>query len=143
MRGGSADPLCDRGWSHHGSSCYLFIKSVQSWSSAKKDCEDRKGHLVVINDEEEMGFLRTFSPSVWRFWIGLKEEDSAWKWVDGTSYDKTSKFWKNIETDYWHSIWMRERHGTWEECGQLVVGNELRKSHCSTEFPYVCEKKMS
>ncbi|XP_073479484.1 asialoglycoprotein receptor 1-like [Aquarana catesbeiana] len=139
----SADPLCDWGWAHHGSSCYLLIKRAQPWSSAKKDCEDRKGHLVVINDEEEMGFLRTFSQFSWRLWIGLKEEDSAWKWVDGTSYDKTSKFWRNIEIDYWYSIWMRKKHGTWEECGLLAEGNQFGHSHCSNDFPYICEKKVS
>ncbi|XP_040198101.1 C-type lectin domain family 10 member A-like [Rana temporaria] len=89
------------------------------------------------------GFMRTFSQSVWWVWIGLKEEVSGSKWVDGTSYDKTSKFWQNGEVDYWYGTWMFDTHGTWEECGQLRDGNELRKVHCSTDFPYICEKKMS
>ncbi|XP_040197934.1 asialoglycoprotein receptor 1-like [Rana temporaria] len=68
----SADPLCDWGWTHHGSSCYLLIKRVQSWSSAKKDCEDRKGHLVIINDEDEMVRIEGRWWGLFKRYSGLK-----------------------------------------------------------------------
>ncbi|XP_073479579.1 C-type lectin domain family 10 member A-like isoform X3 [Aquarana catesbeiana] len=49
----SADPLCEFGWRHFGLSCYYFSQRGRSWESAKKDCETKKAHLVVINGEEE------------------------------------------------------------------------------------------
>ncbi|XP_018430184.1 PREDICTED: asialoglycoprotein receptor 1-like, partial [Nanorana parkeri] len=86
----SADPICSTGWTQYGLSCYYLSSDSKPWNASKKECEDRKAHLVVINDEGEMNFLRGIS-EVNGVWIGLTDADGTWRWVDGTSYDKTPK----------------------------------------------------
>ncbi|CAI9599501.1 unnamed protein product [Staurois parvus] len=79
---------------------------AQPWKFAMKECEHRKAHLVVINSEEEMTFLRSLTYSS-TFWIGLFSEKGSWKWVDGTSYEENPKFWFKGQPDNWFG------HGPW------------------------------
>ncbi|CAI9572136.1 unnamed protein product, partial [Staurois parvus] len=64
----SADPLCSTGWVHFGSSCYYHFRVILPWIKAKDSCADKKAHLVVINSQDEMDFLREFSRSL-TLWI--------------------------------------------------------------------------
>ncbi|XP_077327799.1 asialoglycoprotein receptor 1-like isoform X2 [Lithobates pipiens] len=134
---GSADPLCEIGWRHYGLSCYYFSQRGRSWENAKKDCEKRKAHLVVINGEQENNFLYDFTQTQ-TAWIGLTDAEGSWKWVDGTSYDVTPKFWQPDQPDNWFG------HGLegGEDCAQVKHSNGWNDDHCSRIFPYICEKKM-
>ncbi|XP_040203193.1 C-type lectin domain family 10 member A-like isoform X4 [Rana temporaria] len=134
---GSTDPLCEVGWTHYGLSCYYFSQRGRSWESAKKDCETKKAHLVVINGEEENTFLYDLTKSR-TSWIGLTDVDGSWKWVDGTSYDVTPKFWQRGQPDEWFGHGL----GGGEDCAQLKNGNGWNDDHCSRTFSYICEKKM-
>ncbi|XP_040203194.1 asialoglycoprotein receptor 1-like [Rana temporaria] len=134
----STDPLCEVGWKHYGLNCYYFSQRVRSWESAKKDCERKKAHLVVINGEEENTFLQELSQSE-TAWIGLTDVDGSWKWVDGTSFDATPKFWEPGQPDEWFG------HGLegGEDCAELKSSGGWNDGHCSRSYPYICEKKSS
>ncbi|XP_040203148.1 asialoglycoprotein receptor 1-like [Rana temporaria] len=136
----SVDPLCDKGWLHQGTSCYYRFPKIQPWMDAKKSCEDKKAHLVVINSQEEMDFLRVISRSS-TSWIGLKKQDGSWQWVDGTPLDKTPKFWKPGQPDNYVNEYEDEVGG--EDCAHLVDADSWYDTQCSRSYGYICEKIMS
>ncbi|XP_073479353.1 uncharacterized protein [Aquarana catesbeiana] len=134
---GLTDPTCSMGWAQYGQSCYYVSSNSLPWSASKKDCEDKKAHLVVINDQQEMNFLRGIS-KVSDLWIGLTDADGTWKWVDGTPYGITPKFWESNQPDDWtgHGL------GGGEDCVELRGGHEWNDDHCSQRYKYICEKKV-
>lgn len=133
----STDPFCEVDWKHYGLNCYYFSRHVRPWESAKKDCETKKAHLVVINDKQENDFLHDLS-QYWTTWIGLTDADGSWKWVDGTSYAATPKFWRPGQPDNWFGHGL----GGGEDCAHLKGPNGWNDGPCSQGFPYICEKKM-
>ncbi|XP_018429665.1 PREDICTED: C-type lectin domain family 10 member A-like, partial [Nanorana parkeri] len=122
----------------YGSSCYYLFRHVRSWLRAKENCEQKKAHLVVINSREEMNFINKLSRSV-SVWIGLSDRDGSWKWVDGTPYEKTPKFWKPGQPDDWFD----PSEGEGEDCTHTLDGDKWNDIRCSMSFPYVCEKTKS
>lgn len=134
----SVDPLCDKGWVHYGSSCYNRYPRIQEWTDAKKSCEDKKAHLVIINSLDEMDFIRGISRSS-SAWIGLKKEYGSFQWVDGTPMKDTPKLWNPGQPDD-YSLFLEEPR---EECAHLANGEGLENSYCSHSYPYLCEKTKS
>ncbi|XP_068128059.1 asialoglycoprotein receptor 1-like [Hyperolius riggenbachi] len=130
------DPLCEKGWKHFALNCYLLSSQYLSWSQSKTACETKGAILVVVNNEEEKMFLRDYADGR-TFWIGLTDVDGAWKWVDGTSYDLTPKFWMPGQPDEWFGHGL----GGGEDCAQMKFGNDWNDDHCSKSFRYMCEKK--
>ncbi|XP_073480045.1 C-type lectin domain family 10 member A-like [Aquarana catesbeiana] len=137
----SSNPLCSERWNHYGLSCYYLSSDTKPWNASKKDCENKKSHLVVINSEEEMNFLRGIANKQF-FWIGLTDADGTWRWVDGTSYDITPKFWGNTQPDDWkgHNFKGGEKG---EDCAMVRDGIEWNDLHCSETIKYICEKKIT
>lgn len=133
-----SNPLCSEGWRHYGLSCYYFSSDKKPWNASKKDCEDKKAHLVVINSEAEMNFLRGIANKQ-LFWIGVTEVDGNWRWVDGTPYDITPKFWAEGQPDDFKSHGL----GGGEDCAALEDGYDWNDRHCSQNIKYICEKKMT
>lgn len=138
----TVDPLCDKGWLHHDTSCYYRFPKIQPWMDAKKSCEDKKAHLVVINSQEEMDFLRRISRS-FTSWIGLKKEHGSWKWVDGTPLEKTPNFWKPGQPDNYVNHYEDEDEFQGEDCANLVDADSWYDTRCSLSFAYICEKILS
>ncbi|XP_072255294.1 asialoglycoprotein receptor 1-like [Pyxicephalus adspersus] len=132
-KNGTKDSLCDEGWTHYGFNCYYLSRSTRPWEYAKKHCEDKKAHLVVINSVQEMNFLGNISQSQ-SLWIGLWLENGVWKWVDGTSYEATAKFWEDGEP----SSWFTRRH---LGCAHMEDGESWKSDFCVTSYQYICEKK--
>ncbi|KAM9312377.1 asialoglycoprotein receptor 1-like [Gastrophryne carolinensis] len=162
---GTADPLCNKDWTHYGVSCYYKSSHLRAWQSAKKDCEERSAQLVVINTAEEMikiketrgsdakgqnqymssappgvKFLQNFIEQS-KSWIGLSDADGKWKWVDETSYDITPKFWALNQPDSQYG------RGEGEACVQLINEfeweiNGWNVARCPRQFTFVCEKKI-
>ncbi|XP_073480464.1 C-type lectin domain family 10 member A-like [Aquarana catesbeiana] len=134
----SSNPLCSEGWRHYGPSCYYLSSGSKPWNTSNKECENKEAHLVVINSEEEMNFLRGIANKEF-FWIGLTDADGTWRWVDGTPYDITPKFWGEDQPDDW------EDHGLGggEDCAALRYGYDWNDAHCSEKVKYICEKKMT
>ncbi|XP_040203052.1 C-type lectin domain family 10 member A-like [Rana temporaria] len=134
----SSYPLCSEGWTRYGLSCYVLPSSSQPWNVSKKDCEDKEAHLIVINSEGEMNFLRGFANTSF-LWLGLTDMDGTWRWVDGTPYDITPKFWEEGQPDDWTG----HGYGGGEDCAVLrQPSNEWNDGRCSPNVRYVCEKKI-
>ncbi|XP_063806483.1 asialoglycoprotein receptor 1-like isoform X2 [Pseudophryne corroboree] len=138
---GTQDPLCSIDWSHYAMSCYYLSRRIRTWDGAKKDCEDKKAHLVVITSAEEQEFIGRMTRDI-RTWIGLTDQDGSWKWVDGTSYDSSPKFWRSDQPDNWFGHGL----GGGEDCAQFWSYDDTNYSwnddHCSRRFLYICEMKI-
>ncbi|XP_073479357.1 uncharacterized protein [Aquarana catesbeiana] len=132
----SGEP-CSTGWINFAGGCYYWSSNSVPWEYAKKQCEDRQAHLVVVNGNDEMVYLRAFSQKkMW--WIGLTEIDNHWHWVDGTSFELTPKFWEAGQPDNYAN---RALQGG-EDCAQLRGAEGWNDAHCSAKHFYICEKKM-
>jgi hypothetical protein len=68
---------------------YKLIDENLSWAEAKKKCEKEDGHLLVIDNPEELAFIRkcltpVLEPGKDQFWMGAnKNEKGAWVWLTG------------------------------------------------------------
>ncbi|XP_068128092.1 C-type lectin domain family 10 member A-like [Hyperolius riggenbachi] len=129
--------LCTSGWTNFGLSCYYLSSDKKSWNDAKRDCEGRAAYLVVINSQAEMNFIHQFSKGE-ATWIGLTDQDGAWKWVDGTSYDSCPKFWRPSQPDNWKGHGL----GGGEDCAEMRSGTGWNDDHCDRVHQYVCEKRL-
>ncbi|XP_072006210.1 asialoglycoprotein receptor 1-like [Engystomops pustulosus] len=131
------DPRCKTGWKHFALSCYYVTSQLRSWSHAKKHCEDQEAHLVVINSQEEQEKMKQITAGL-HTWIGLTDVDGQWKWVDGTSYESTPKFWAKDQPDNWYGHGL----GGGEDCALLWYRDAWNDDHCSRKFQYICEKEI-
>lgn len=137
LNNGSEEITCPSGWIKNHLSCYLFSNEGKSWEDAKKICEAKKSHLVVINSEEEQNFVFGITKGKYT-WIGLTDVSGDWKWVDGTKYDSTPKNWIPGQPDeyFGHGL------GGGEDCAHLHQNGEWNDDHCSRRYWYLCEMNM-
>ncbi len=74
------------GVSFRGSS-YIVVDERMSWQEARAYAESLGGYLVTIGDEEENRFVTELAARevIYRFWIGLsdEEEEGRFVWVTG------------------------------------------------------------
>lgn len=64
---------------------YQVFKEDISWSAAQQKCEELGGHLVVINDEDELNEVISMAEQngISRVWIGLRRQNGQESWVNG------------------------------------------------------------
>ncbi|TNN65847.1 Collectin-12 [Liparis tanakae] len=79
-------PGCPVEWVNYKDKCYFFSKDLHSFDDAKATCESTSASLLIINDMEEMKWLKKQTFGKGYFWMGLtdREEESVWRWLDGT-----------------------------------------------------------
>ncbi|XP_044130126.1 asialoglycoprotein receptor 1-like [Bufo gargarizans] len=133
----SEDIVCATDWVKNDLSCYFYSREGNSWDAAKRICEAKKAHLVVINTEEEQNFLFGITKGKYT-WIGLTDVTGDWKWVDGTKYDSGLKNWLPGQPDefFGHGL------GGGEDCAHLLKTGEWNDDHCSRPYGYICEVNM-
>ncbi|MGH0122494.1 UNVERIFIED_CONTAM: hypothetical protein FKN15_005412 [Acipenser sinensis] len=92
--------ICPRTWRwKYNGSCYDFSLIPQTWVSSSNACSKDGGHLVVINDQQELHFLRGKMVGGTFYWIGLKGKLSLeeWRWVDNTTFNETLFAFNNTD----------------------------------------------
>ncbi|XP_073421031.1 asialoglycoprotein receptor 1-like [Dendrobates tinctorius] len=127
------EALCSPGWRHFALSCYYLSARLRPWEFAKKDCEDRKAQLVIINNKEEQEEVRRISGYL-NTWIGLHNPDGTWKWVDGGKVSATASFWADNEQGF-------HRFGYAMNCAYTTSDGFWNRYHCYSHFLYICERK--
>jgi len=103
----------------HGGHFYKVYEGRKRWHDAKRFCEDRGGHLMVITSNEEQSLAvemlrRSGGDSAW---IGLTEEGHLgdWRWVTGEplNYQGWARGepnnWKN-KGEHWATLMCREQY---------------------------------
>ncbi|XP_014855539.1 PREDICTED: C-type lectin domain family 10 member A-like [Poecilia mexicana] len=119
---------CPLGWPKFNCSCYqIFGKG--SWDEGRENCTREGGDLVVINNPEEQNFLAELGVDGW---IGLRETEGSWLWVDGTAPNFTS--WSINQTD---------NGGGDEDCAHITfdAGSAWNDLPCNATKRWICEKK--
>ncbi|KAI4902911.1 hypothetical protein NFI96_020436 [Prochilodus magdalenae] len=121
-------------WIYYNYSFYYISTERKSWNESRQDCRQREADLVIINSQEEQGFVDRLRRCQ-NAWIGLTDRDSVdvWKWVDSSA----------LTTKYWGS---GEPNGNTEDC--VVTGkpsdpiNNWADYPCSDTFVWICEKRI-
>ncbi|XP_068425648.1 hepatic lectin-like [Clinocottus analis] len=127
------DEPCHEGWKSFGGKCYYYSPSgnTKNWESSRKDCKERGADLVVITTKEELGFvIQTYDT----IWIGLSDRDqeSKWKWVDGTIDLLSNEFWEVGEPN---------NHDSNEDCAEVVRSKrKFNDVRCDKRLSWACEK---
>lgn len=62
---------------HH----YALYTDASKWDSAKFKCQQRGGHLAVVNNAAENSFVWEMAKDQHAVWIGLVRTMGAWRWV--------------------------------------------------------------
>ncbi|XP_055486679.1 CD209 antigen-like protein C isoform X4 [Leucoraja erinacea] len=122
---------CPEQWTKFKQSCYLFSSSLKSWEVAGRTCASADAHLVVINNAEEQGFIKNTTNV--RRWIGLSDSASEgdWRWVDGTDYKSSVKFWNEGEPNNANNA---------EHCGEMFGDGRWNDQSCNYNQEWICEK---
>nr|WOF00803.1 C-type lectin domain family 10 member A [Osteobrama belangeri] len=125
-----------------GSGIKINLLFGKNWQTAKKNCVEKRSHLVVVNNLAELDFLSSFVKLSESYWIGLVEkEEGQWTWVDGTDFNSTEHHWDVGQPDDW------KVRVNGEDCGQLhsrlTVGRRRlwNDADCTLSYPYICEGK--
>ncbi|XP_056124451.1 C-type lectin domain family 17, member A-like [Rhinichthys klamathensis goyatoka] len=117
------------GWIYYKSSLYFLSTEKKSWTESRRYCTERGADLIIINNREELGFVKKISANV-KVWIGVTDGDveNTWKWVDGSTLN--SGFWVSGEPNSFKGID--------EDCA-LNNGPGFADYPCNDAFQWICE----
>ncbi|XP_068167401.1 asialoglycoprotein receptor-like 1 isoform X2 [Antennarius striatus] len=134
---------CREGWVTFQRSCYLVSIASITWHNAEKQCQAKGGHLLVLNNMEELDFISRIVETQYDYWIGLveRQHEGHWSWVDGTAFNSSAAYWDEGQPDNWD---YRENG---EDCGQIhsSVQRVLKKwndADCQLSYRYICEARV-
>ncbi|XP_072304766.1 macrophage mannose receptor 1-like [Eucyclogobius newberryi] len=127
------------GWQSFGGSCYWLVNSISlmaTWNEASTECYGLRGHLLIINSQEEQFFINEklpdFQGKIPDIWVGLSDmyQDGEFKWVDTSPIDFSNfapGFPKNTEDI--------------RDCGQIyTVNGNWETTNCFKRLGYICER---
>ncbi|XP_053328815.1 C-type lectin domain family 4 member E-like [Spea bombifrons] len=121
---------CPPGWQLYEKSCYLLSPHALSWQESLQWCQRQGGHLAVIKSEDKQYFMQGFVKRT--SWIGLSDRDieGDWRWVDGTPYDTTLRFWMLNQPNNMGN----------EDCVTVTPGSGWNDEKCFRFYSSVCER---
>ncbi|XP_062855486.1 hepatic lectin-like [Trichomycterus rosablanca] len=135
--------LCLKDWFFYKDKCYFISTERMNWNNAEKKCTEKKSHLLVVNDQEELEFVSQLLEWQTSYWIGLveRDEEGNWSWVDGTDFKSTEHFWDEEQPDDW------DVRVNGEDCGQIHAQqvpdiSSLRRwndADCTMFYKFICE----
>ncbi|XP_021238732.1 CD209 antigen-like protein C isoform X2 [Numida meleagris] len=125
---------CLAGWKIFKGSCYSFSTERMNWWEAKETCSDQDAHLVIINSEQEQGFLKNSINSSNTYWLGVtdQEQEGTWLWTNGDA----------VSTSYWIT-WQENRDRDQKDCGTMGPNGMWADERCSRLHHWICEKSWS
>lgn len=112
----------------------VFPEAVD-WRTAKRKCEEERGHLCTITSKEEYDGIISNLPQGERghhYWIGATDEkqEGHWEWVTGEKFDFS--MWSPGQPDnhstieHYLELWFEPDRWGWNDA----------KPH---KFYYICE----
>ncbi|XP_072347365.1 CD209 antigen-like protein C [Scyliorhinus torazame] len=123
---------CPDQWRWFQQNCYYFSSVTKDYTDAQRSCTSMHANLVVINSAEEKAFLQRWNQKGGH-WIGLSDSicEGDWRWVDGTDYASSVKFWRQGEPNDANNN---------EDCAELHVCGEWNDLPCTVKQYWICEK---
>ncbi|XP_075322955.1 natural killer cells antigen CD94-like isoform X2 [Odontesthes bonariensis] len=88
---------CQGGWILYQKKCYLFYDKPApwlTWTQSQTYCKNCGADLVVIDNQQEQEFISKNIKSYYSdhgYWIGLKESNGNFIWIDGRT--DTLQYW--------------------------------------------------
>lgn len=127
-------PHCSQGWSYHQKSrkCYLQSTVVRSWGASRKFCQQYRGDLATIRNEDENTFVTNMAKTSPRYyWIGLNDikKEGSWRWLDEQS-QVTFKNWKRGDPN---------NRGN-EDCAFITRQYNWQDRQCRISMGSFCER---
>ncbi|XP_022056841.1 C-type lectin domain family 6 member A isoform X2 [Acanthochromis polyacanthus] len=86
---------CSNGWLTLGRSCFFLSTFRLTWAESQKNCSSSGGHLAVISNRTVQTFLT--KKGNLKYWIGLKNTESTWSWVDNKALQQS--YWSDVPLD--------------------------------------------
>ncbi|GCC19748.1 hypothetical protein chiPu_0021141, partial [Chiloscyllium punctatum] len=126
---------CPENWRRFQQNCYYFSLESKNWTEAQRSCALLDANLVVINKPEEQAFVEKWLANN-GYWIGLREtvSEGDWRWVDGTDYTSSVKFWASGQPNG------KDHQGVGEDCVMIDENAEWHDWSCSSLHYSICEK---
>lgn len=125
------DKKCLAGWKVFEGSCYSFSVEKMNWEDAKEVCEDQGAHLVIVNSDQEQGFLKNNINGSNTYWLGLTDEETegSWMWINGDT----------VSVSYWLA-WQDNADPDPKDCGSMVPNGTWVDDRCSHLHHWICER---
>ncbi|XP_048473823.1 hepatic lectin-like isoform X2 [Rhincodon typus] len=122
---------CSEHWRRFQQKCYYFSSDSKSWTEAQRSCASMDANLLVINKPEEQGFVKKWLQHK-DYWIGLTDSiaEGDWRWMDGTDYNSSVKFWKKGEPN----------DASNEDCAEIYGDGGWNDQSCDASLHWICEK---
>ncbi|XP_078244831.1 killer cell lectin-like receptor subfamily F member 1 [Pogona vitticeps] len=112
--------ICPVDWLPYREKCYWRSLDMKRWKDSQADCATKNSHLVVIQDEEEMEFLKKNITDHIQYWIGLVcLSEVEWAWV--------------ADSQFKPDLLPKEN-----QCG--VIKNTILSDNCNSVQKRICEK---
>ncbi|KTF74530.1 hypothetical protein cypCar_00031017 [Cyprinus carpio] len=116
------------GWKCYQSSLYYVSSQKKNWTESRKDCKDRGADLIIINNEQELDFVKNLVSVGSEVWIGLSKMEGTWKWVDDST----------LTTGFWASGEPSDSSGN-ENCA-VNLSSGFADNSCDKIIEWICEK---
>ncbi|XP_071313417.1 ladderlectin-like [Trachinotus anak] len=120
--------VCPTGWIRYKNSCYLYVATGRSWSSAEANCRGLGASLASVGDLFDYSFLQELTRRSGNTvaWMG-GFYFQAWRWVDQRSF--TYNYWSSQNTvSRYQCIHLNSRAG-WSN------------NNCANSWPSICMKR--
>lgn len=137
LRSNGSRSCCPLNWMEHGGSCYWFSQFGKSWDEANKYCQAENAHLVVVTSLEEQEFMKSNTRHL-NTWMGLTDQSGSWKWVDGSDYDSSFKYWSPEQPDNWYGHGL----GGGEDCAHFTSDGSWNDDVCQRSYHWICETEL-
>ncbi|XP_030325068.1 C-type lectin domain family 7 member A-like [Calypte anna] len=92
-------------WEKNGRKCYFFSpkQELKTWNDSRKECIAKGSDLVIIDNEEELAYLKSRSMGSYYF-LGLTYSKEKWKWTNGTEHNPDMFQIESIYSDYFCTV---------------------------------------
>ncbi|XP_059846840.1 CD209 antigen-like protein E [Hypanus sabinus] len=121
---------CPKQWTRFKQSCYQISSGTARWADAQRSCGSMNAHLFVTNNVAEQEYVKTKLQKT--SWIGLNDlvQEGDWRWVDGTDFSSSEKFWNAGEPN----------NAAEEDCVEMLPDGRWNDFKCDALKNWICEK---
>ncbi|XP_053395247.1 adhesion G protein-coupled receptor L4-like isoform X2 [Mercenaria mercenaria] len=133
----SSQSSCVSPWEQQHQSCVQFVRERSTWQDARNSCLSMNSDLLSVNSGQEYEFVaalvnRYRNSSSLKWWIGIREVNSTWLWVDNEQeYTNIPEWAPGIR---WNDTIIENR------CGLLEYQGYLLPRNCKNQRFFICEQ---
>ncbi|XP_060126986.1 killer cell lectin-like receptor subfamily B member 1B allele C [Zootoca vivipara] len=115
--------VCPVQWKLHRDKCYWQSEVIKTWEESKHDCSTRDSQLLVIQDKEEMDFIKNITKHS-KYWIGLLKSEKKWIWITRSQLDQ--------------SLFSEPDYAKGNSCA--VLRYKVTSESCGSVLRWICQK---